>query len=100
VAADWVVLITSGVLVSCRARACVDIGGAGSEPESMATLESLRGSWGTDLPKGQIVISDGLEIASLHRRGSSVQPVTMARLAGSQRPTHGVWFGGGNPSRL
>jgi ethanolamine ammonia-lyase large subunit len=29
-------------------------------PDSMAELERMRDSWGADLPKGQIVISDGL----------------------------------------
>jgi ethanolamine ammonia-lyase large subunit len=38
-------------------------------PESMAALESLRGSWGTDLPKGQIVISDGLNAKAIMDEG-------------------------------
>lgn len=38
-------------------------------PDSMATLESLRGSWGTDLPKGQIVISDGLNAKAIMDEG-------------------------------
>jgi ethanolamine ammonia-lyase large subunit len=29
-------------------------------PETISALEELRDSWGSDLPKGQIVISDGL----------------------------------------
>jgi ethanolamine ammonia-lyase large subunit len=38
-------------------------------PESMAALESLRRSWGTDLPKGQIVISDGLNAKAIMDEG-------------------------------
>jgi ethanolamine ammonia-lyase large subunit len=38
-------------------------------PESMAALESLRQSWGTDLPKGQIVISDGLNAKAIMDEG-------------------------------
>jgi ethanolamine ammonia-lyase large subunit len=38
-------------------------------PESMAGLERLRGSWGADLPKGQIVISDGLNAKAIMDEG-------------------------------
>ena len=34
-------------------------------PESIAVLEKLRNSWGADLPKGQIVISDGLNAKAI-----------------------------------
>ena len=34
-------------------------------PEAIAALEQLRGSWGTTLPKGQIVISDGLNAKAI-----------------------------------
>ena len=34
-------------------------------PESMAALERIRDAWGTDLPKGQIVISDGLNAKAI-----------------------------------
>jgi ethanolamine ammonia-lyase large subunit len=38
-------------------------------PSSMAELESIRDAWGTDLPKGQIVISDGLNARALMDEG-------------------------------
>ena len=38
-------------------------------PESMATLEGFRDSWGSDLPKGQIVISDGLNAKAIMDEG-------------------------------
>jgi ethanolamine ammonia-lyase large subunit len=38
-------------------------------PESLAALESLRGSWGSDLPKGQIIISDGLNAKAIMDQG-------------------------------
>jgi ethanolamine ammonia-lyase large subunit len=38
-------------------------------PDSMAALERLRGSWGTDLPKVQIVISDGLNTKAIMDEG-------------------------------
>jgi ethanolamine ammonia-lyase large subunit len=34
-------------------------------PESVAALEKLRDSWGTNLPRGQIVISDGLNAKAI-----------------------------------
>jgi ethanolamine ammonia-lyase large subunit len=34
-------------------------------PESAATVEKLRDSWGANLPKGQIVISDGLNASAI-----------------------------------
>ena len=34
-------------------------------PESIAGLEKLRNSWGANLPKGQIVISDGLNAKAI-----------------------------------
>jgi ethanolamine ammonia-lyase large subunit len=34
-------------------------------PQSIKTLETLRGSWGANLPKGQIVISDGLNAKAI-----------------------------------
>jgi len=34
-------------------------------PQSIAALEALRDFWGTDLPKGQIVISDGLNAKAI-----------------------------------
>ena len=39
--------------------------GESVSPESIAVLEKLRDSWGTDLPKGQIVISDGLNAKAI-----------------------------------
>jgi ethanolamine ammonia-lyase large subunit len=38
-------------------------------PPSMAALEGLRQSWGIDLPKGQIVISDGLNAKAIMDEG-------------------------------
>ena len=38
-------------------------------PDSVAALESLRASWGADLPKGQIVISDGLNAKAIMDEG-------------------------------
>jgi ethanolamine ammonia-lyase large subunit len=34
-------------------------------PQAIATLEKLRNSWGADIPKGQIVISDGLNAKAI-----------------------------------
>ena len=34
-------------------------------PESVAAVEKLRDSWGANMPKGQIVISDGLNAAAI-----------------------------------
>jgi ethanolamine ammonia-lyase large subunit len=34
-------------------------------PQTIAALEDLRDSWGADLPKGQIVISDGLNAKAI-----------------------------------
>jgi ethanolamine ammonia-lyase large subunit len=34
-------------------------------PQAVATLEKLRNSWGADIPKGQIVISDGLNAKAI-----------------------------------
>ncbi len=34
-------------------------------PEAIAEIERIRGSWGDDLPKGQIVISDGLNAKAI-----------------------------------
>jgi ethanolamine ammonia-lyase large subunit len=38
-------------------------------PESIAVLEEMRDSWGADLPKGQIVISDGLNAKAIMDEG-------------------------------
>lgn len=38
-------------------------------PRSIAALESLRDSWGANLPKGQIVISDGLNAKAIMDEG-------------------------------
>ena len=38
-------------------------------PGSLAALASLRASWGADLPKGQIVISDGLNAKAIMDEG-------------------------------
>jgi ethanolamine ammonia-lyase large subunit len=38
-------------------------------PESMASLERMRDAWGADLPKGQIVISDGLNAKAIMDEG-------------------------------
>ncbi|HTP66976.1 MAG TPA: ethanolamine ammonia-lyase [Geobacteraceae bacterium] len=38
-------------------------------PQSIATLERLRESWGANLPKGQIVISDGLNAKAIMDEG-------------------------------
>ncbi|MFO1046913.1 MAG: ethanolamine ammonia-lyase subunit EutB [Geminicoccaceae bacterium] len=38
-------------------------------PASQAALESLRASWGANLPKGQIVISDGLNAKAIMDEG-------------------------------
>lgn len=38
-------------------------------PDALAALKKLRGSWGTSLPKGQIVISDGLNAMAIMDEG-------------------------------
>jgi ethanolamine ammonia-lyase large subunit len=38
-------------------------------PESIAALEKMRDSWGFDLPKGQIIISDGLNAKAIMDEG-------------------------------
>jgi ethanolamine ammonia-lyase large subunit len=38
-------------------------------PDSIAALERMRDSWGADLPKGQIVISDGLNAKAIMDEG-------------------------------
>jgi ethanolamine ammonia-lyase large subunit len=38
-------------------------------PESQLALEALRASWGSNLPKGQIVISDGLNAKAIMDQG-------------------------------
>jgi len=38
-------------------------------PDSITALESLKNSWGADLPKGQIVISDGLNADAIMDNG-------------------------------
>jgi ethanolamine ammonia-lyase large subunit len=38
-------------------------------PESIAALEKLRDSWGDNLPRGVIVISDGLSAAAIMDKG-------------------------------
>jgi ethanolamine ammonia-lyase large subunit len=38
-------------------------------PESVATVERLKNSWGANLPKGQIVISDGLNAKAIMDEG-------------------------------
>ena len=38
-------------------------------PQTIAALEDLRDSWGADLPKGQIVISDGLNAKAIMDAG-------------------------------
>ncbi len=38
-------------------------------PESIETLKKLRDSWGANLPKGQIVISDGLNAKAIMDEG-------------------------------
>jgi ethanolamine ammonia-lyase large subunit len=39
--------------------------GEALSPQSITVLEDLRDSWGTELPKGQIVISDGLNAKAI-----------------------------------
>ena len=41
-------------------------------PQSIEALKKLRDSWGADLPKGQIVISDGLNAKAIMDEGPSV----------------------------
>lgn len=43
--------------------------GEALDPDSLATLERLRDSWGSDPPKGQIVISDGLNAKAIMDEG-------------------------------
>ena len=43
--------------------------GEALSPESIAELEKIRASWGSDLPKGQIVISDGLNAKAIMDEG-------------------------------
>jgi len=38
-------------------------------PEAIAALENLKNSWGADIPKGQIVISDGLNADAIMDEG-------------------------------
>ena len=38
-------------------------------PESVATMEKLKDSWGANLPKGQIVVSDGLNSKAIMDEG-------------------------------
>ncbi|MBD9596326.1 ethanolamine ammonia-lyase [Ensifer sp. ENS05] len=39
--------------------------GEGLNAEAVATIETLRRSWGNDIPKGQIIISDGLNAKAI-----------------------------------
>ncbi len=43
--------------------------GEALSPESIAVLEEIRASWGNNLPKGQIVISDGLNAKAIMDEG-------------------------------
>ncbi len=43
--------------------------GEALDPDSLAMLERLRDSWGSDPPKGQIVISDGLNAKAIMDEG-------------------------------
>ena len=43
--------------------------GEALSPESIAVLEEIRASWGSNLPKGQIVISDGLNAKAIMDEG-------------------------------
>ena len=47
-----------------------------------------------------VKLASTLEIALLHCRGSSVRPVTMARLAGPGGHPWSMVFGGGKPIRV
>ena len=43
--------------------------GEALSPESIAVLEEIRASWGNNMPKGQIVISDGLNAKAIMDEG-------------------------------
>ena len=43
--------------------------GEALSPESIAVLDEIRASWGSNLPKGQIVISDGLNAKAIMDEG-------------------------------
>ena len=43
--------------------------GEALSPESIAVLEGIRASWGSNMPKGQIVISDGLNAKAIMDEG-------------------------------
>ena len=43
--------------------------GEALSPESIAVLDEIRASWGSNLPKGQIIISDGLNAKAIMDEG-------------------------------
>ncbi|MBL0373991.1 ethanolamine ammonia-lyase subunit EutB [Rhizobium sp. KVB221] len=46
--------------------------GEALSPEALAAIEKVRDAWGSDLPKGQIVISDGLNAKAIMDEGHLV----------------------------